>query len=85
MSTKTYRRFLLFQAAMALLCILFGIAFPIYMYVKYGFSYGDVYDQAHHVVGHVQYFWFGACFGVLAIGLGAFGFKLAKDNLDFYK
>lgn len=82
MTVKFARAYHLFQGFSGLLFILFGFAFPVYIYNKYGFSYGDLYDQVGHVVGQVRYIWVGLGFGCMALVMGTIQLRMAKSHLD---
>jgi hypothetical protein len=82
MTTKSRRIYLLFRAFNGMVFILIGIAFPIYIYCTYGFSYGPVYDHGSHVIGKVRYIWVGLLLGCMFVAGGAIQYKLAKFRLD---
>jgi hypothetical protein len=82
MKVKSNRAYLLFRAASGLLFMFIGVAFPIYIYKEYGFSYGNVYDHGSHVVGQVRYIWAGLGLGCMAFVGGAIRFRIAKFHLN---
>lgn len=81
MKVKSNRAYQLFKAGLGFLFMFIGIAFPIYIYKEYGFSYGNVYDHGSHVVGQVRYIWAGLGLGFMFFLCGAIQFSLAKFHL----
>jgi len=82
MNGKPFLNHFRFLAAFGVFAMLLGLAVPIFMYLRFGFSYENVYDQSRHVIGHIQSFWFGVSFGILMFSLGAILFRFAKNYLD---
>jgi hypothetical protein len=62
-------------------CALFSVgatAFPVYIYLKYGFSVQPIYDARGAVSGHVSYFFFSLAFSAFALALSWFGYKMSR-------
>ena len=72
------RSILRLQVAVSTLCVIAGVAFPIYIALVYGIGAYDFYDRSGSVAGRASYFLLSIGLAFFAVAMGLIGILMAK-------